>query len=96
MSDDLTLEKLEISKRLSQVETNLATMSTKLDVHAVQILALVQRHEELLHGSNGNKGIVTRLDRVEQFKSGMEKHLLGLWTAVVGGVVKLVVDVFRR
>ena len=97
MSDAaFTLEKQRVTERLGAVEQELVRFATKLDVQSALMSEMIQQHQAVLYGTNGEKGLVTRVDRVEQFKQGVEKHLLGLWTAIVGGAVKLIVDVFRH
>jgi len=97
MSDaEFTLEKQRVAERLGAVEQELVRLSTKLEGHAGVVTELLKQHQVVLYGTNGEKGIVTRLDRVEQFKRAVDKHLAGLWTALTVGGVRVVFDWFRR
>jgi hypothetical protein len=75
----------------SELHTELQQIQSKLD----QLLALkpiVERHDNLLFG-NGNPGLVTRVDRMEQ-RAESHKWLLGLtivafFTAVGDWITRL-------
>lgn len=75
----------------TELHTELQQIQSKLD----QLLALrpvVERHDALLHG-NGNAGLVTRLDRLEQraesHKWFMGVALTGLGTSVADWIARV-------
>lgn len=72
MNSDLTLEKLKIHERLASLEARQQA--------ADEILNEIR---ECLVG-NGNPGMKTRIDRLEQTEKGRKFQFNTLWTAMVG------------
>lgn len=74
----------------ADLHAELQTIQSKLD----QLLALkpvVERHDALLHG-NGNAGLVTRLDRLEQ-RANTNRWLFGL---AIPAFLVAVIDAIAR
>lgn len=69
--------------RLSNVERSLARLEVKVEL----LLANQQTHhtamQRALHGSNGTPGLVVRVDRVEEWRSRMNKITAMLMGAVL-------------
>lgn len=83
MSEELNLEKLKIHERLTVIETKFDGMDEKVDVIYKNIV-----------GSNGNVGLVTKVDRLEQTEKDRRNSANRLWTAVIGTGVGLIGKVF--
>lgn len=98
MSDELTLEKLEIAKRLSSLEKEVTQVCERIDAHVKAedemfkaMKEVIERHDKLLLGSNGSwEGIAVRLDRLLQ----KEKQRDFLLKSVVVAVIGLAVETF--
>lgn len=82
MEDKLTLEKLEISDRLTKVETKFDNAEKKLD----------DIHSALL----GKDGLIIKVDRHEQIIQGWQGNIKMVWVAIVGLVVKSFWGIFKN
>ncbi len=95
--NDFTLEKLEISKRLHEVETTMVKFIERFEAHTEQdrimadrITTLLEKHDNMLIGSNGHDGMRIDLDRLKQ-RSSLVSFVLGAMTvAMVGLLVKAI------
>ena len=79
MSDDLTLEKMKISERLTTLETKFTDIEPLIkDIH-----------KEIV-GFNGNMGIKTRIAIIEKDRKDSEKH----WFVIYTGIITLAIKSF--
>ena len=84
MSDDLTLEKLEISKRLSSVEITIAKLETSHD----HVKCKVDEIHSALVGNNGSCGLIKSVDRLDQTVRGWKDSVKLVWVSIIGLVLK--------
>lgn len=96
MSDDLTLEKLEISKRLSALEKEVTQVCERIDAHVKAedemfkaMKTVIERHDKILFGSNGSwEGVAVRLDRLLQKEKQRDWVLKSCVLAIVGLLIE--------
>lgn len=91
-SDEARLD--DISARLIRIEEQHKHLVTMLTGHIEQEEGWQEQMGEALNG-NGKPGIKTRLDRLEQFHSGLVKHFMLIWGAVLTVVVPLVIEAIK-
>lgn len=102
MSDEkFTLEKLEISKRLGKVETELAVLSATIKQDMETRNQICKQHEKTLYGTNGIAGLKTVVDRLQQKEEARAKHFWFIWTAIGGVIITLIFEtlhsyIFRK
>lgn len=90
MSDPiLTLEKMEIQKRLEAVETHMkeGTENRILLIQGFkQIKESVERMEKILFGENGQQGLTHRMDAVLKIADGIKWVLTKIFLAICSAI----------
>lgn len=88
MDENFTMEKLKIHERLVAIETRFDGLDEKVDVIYKNIVG------------NGNIGIKTKVDRLEQSEKNRKEGSNRLWTAIItiatGLIGKISYDLFKR
>ena len=86
--DEFTLEKFKIHDRLLLVETEVKSMSEKMDLVYKNIVG------------NGDEGLRTKVTVLQNFRADMKVAINRLWTFVIGILiaftVKLLADFKNR
>jgi len=90
----------KIEDRLRSLELQTQKNSTHIEAEVgnlikltVEIRDLIKHHETLFFGNNGNPGLVTRLDRLEQADSSRRWGLRAVITLLIGLIVKALWEV---
>ena len=85
---ELTIEKLKIHERLASVETKIDAVETKIDIIYKNIVG------------NGQIGLSTKVDRLEQSEKLRQTSIGRIWTVIVGigstVLGKIFLDWFKR
>jgi hypothetical protein len=90
MSDDLTLEKLEISKKIGTLEVAVGSLTENIKISHTTMQNLLEKHNDSLYGDgNGKVGMNVRVDRLEQIEDNRKWHLRALWGSIVAAVLKI-------
>lgn len=84
----------DVTARLIRIEEQHKHLVTMLTGHIEHEEDWQEQMSEALNG-NGKPGIKTRLDRLEQFHSGLIKHFWAIWVAVLGALAPAILDLFR-
>jgi hypothetical protein len=85
MSEDLTLEKLKISERLTTLEATHSHLAKQVD----------EIHHALC-GYEGSCGLVKSVDRLEQTVTGWKTSIMLVWASIAGLVVKAFWSLFDK
>lgn len=98
MSNDLTLEKLEIAKRVSAVETKLDVLIAEINADKTNRNDFRNRierdFEDFRHVliGNGQPGIVGKVAKLMDYHDSKQKHIAALWVASIGAFIKIFWD----
>ena len=57
---------------------------------------MLEHHEGMLHGTNGEVGLKSRVELIEQSEETRKFHIRTLYTVVAGFLVKTFWDLFRK
>ncbi len=106
--NDLTLEKLEIAKRVSAIETKLDVLIAEINADSKNRTDFRNRIETYIDNlrhiviGNGKPGLVGEIARVSKDVNGLieredrkQKHIAGLWLASIGAFIKIAWDNFH-
>lgn len=95
--NDLTLEKLEVVKRLSAVESKLDVYLEKMHNHDEKdekmFLAIkdnIDTLNKLMIGDGTRKGVIERINNIE----GVFNHVKAIWLAMIGFLVEFLFRTF--
>ena len=88
MDNDLTIEKLKIHERLVALETRFDNINEKIDIIYKNIVG------------NGDIGLRTKVELLEQFDKERKESQSRLWTAMIATIFsffgKLTWDLFKK
>lgn len=87
MDEQFTLEKMEVNKRLSLLETSHAVVVNKLDT----VHDCVDRIEKMMVG-NGDRGLLMKVDRLEQLEKSRTRHFFAIWAGFIAIACKAIID----
>lgn len=86
---DHTLEKLEISKRLSKVEVTMASIEGNL-------IRMVEDHDKTLYGNNGQAGLKIHVDRINEKEKARTWTFRAMWGAITALAAKTIFEMFNQ
>lgn len=94
MAESLTLEKMEVAKRLANLETSVALMIQEMKMVNQSNLEMIKSNRDNISKlskiviGNGEPGLVGYVNDL----LGLKKHIIAFWTMAVGAVVKYIMD----
>lgn len=85
----------EIYERLRGLETKITRLCATVENVDANQTKLLEKHERALYG-NGQTGIITRTDRLEQVEKGRTWSFRAVWGTLITVLGKVVYDVFTH
>ena len=90
--DRLQAIELQLARLTSHITSEYGNLAKGLN----EISIIIKKHEEVIYG-NGDVGLRTRVDRIEQSKASSDRSIRAVWVAVIGVFVKTIWDLlFKR
>lgn len=84
MSEEFSLEKLGILNKLNEIQLSQVEKNAKLD----EVLRMVTDHQRTLYGVNGDPGLSTIVDRLQQTEDTRNRHFWVLYPAIALSLFK--------
>lgn len=98
MSDEFTLEKMEVNSRLGKLEESVTRLIITTELHQKQTSDIVKNQQDLLSKfgkivlGNGEIGLIGKIDRNSQRLDSWNKMLWAILITVVGLIGKAAYD----
>lgn len=80
---------LQSKENTTSIESGMGNLSRLVE----EVRDIIRRHDTMFFGSNGNVGLVTRLDRLEQSEKTRKWAMHAIGATAFGLVVKVLWDV---
>lgn len=93
--NELTLEKLRISERLTTLETIIKNDRVNQSRILTDMEEIIKRHDKTLHGAYGNNGLTTKVKVLEEKDKTRKWHLSFLWAGMSAALGKFLIDLFH-
>lgn len=89
-----------ISASIEAFRVDLAALKANIEALSVNLANLAAKTEKFDRAVRGdddgkNAGILLRLDRLEQTDQNRSKREWAIWGAILAGVVKMILDIFK-
>lgn len=82
----------ELEARMRAQEVGFATLTQAVDDNTKMVGTLLTKHDKTIYGTDGNPGLVTRLDREEQNTARQKKTFWVFCASLIGIAGKFIYD----
>lgn len=82
----------ELEPRMRALEVGQATLTQAVQDNTKIVTAIVTKHDKTIYGTDGQPGLVTRLDREEQNTVRQKRSFWLVLSAMIGIVGKFIYD----
>ena len=81
--DDLTLEKIRVAERLQSLEDSVKHLDDNMGLMIGEVRNYAIKHDAVLYGRNGEAGVITRVDRLEQSEVSRKIQAKAIWGGII-------------